>query len=326
VDRRGFFLTLLGGAVAAPFVAEAQQAGKVWRIGFLFTGTIAHRPQVEGFFERLRELGYVEGQNVVIDRREAKGNVERLPLLAEELVRLKPDVVVAVTTPAVAAAKKVTQTIPVVMAFVHDPVRLGLVESLARPGGNVTGPSLNSVDPAGKRLEFIKQVLPNLSRIAMLWNARNPQNVPAIEATERATKALGLSVDPLGFEGPANLRDALAKGPWDRVGALVVLSDAVTFDRRSEIIRFAAERRLPSVHVFPDEAQDGGLLAYGPSVREEYRRAASYVDKVLKGAKPATLPVEQTTKFGLVINLKTAKALGLTIPPSLLLRADQVIE
>lgn len=311
---------------ATPLNASAQQAGKVHRIGFLFAGTIAQRPQIEGLFERLRELGYIEGQNLVVERREAKGQLDRLPVLADELVRLKPDAIVAVTTPAVVALKKATQTIPVVMVVVHDPVRLGLVESLARPEGNVTGPSLNSVDPAGKRLELMKEVLPSLSRIAMFWNARNPQNIPPMQATEKAAKALGLSVEPLGFDGRDRLLDTLAKANWDRVGALIVLSDAVTFDHRAEIVRFAAERGLPSVHVFPEEAQGGGLLAYGASLRDEYGRAGSYVDKILKGARPNSLPVEQTPKFDLVVNVKTARALGLNIPQSLLLRADKVIQ
>jgi putative ABC transport system substrate-binding protein len=325
IDRRAFLAGSLA-VFAAPLAAWAQQAGKVHRIGFLFAGTIAQRPQVEGFFGTLRELGYIEGRNIVIERREAKGQIDQLPLLAEELVGLKPDAIVAVTTPAVRAAKKATQTIPIVMIVVHDPVRLGLVESLARPEANVTGPSLNSVDPAGKRLQLLKEILPNLSRIAMFWNARNPQNIPATQATEQAAKSLGLSVDPFGFDGRDNLLDTLTKAVSNRVGALVVVSDAVTFDHRAQIIRFSTERRLPSVHVFPEEAQEGGLFAYGASLREEYRRAASYVDKILKGAKPTNLPVEQTTKFDFVINLKTAKALGLTIPPSLLLRADQLIE
>ena len=326
LQARQLVIVLVLICLATPLIASAQQAGKVYRIGFLFAGTIAQRPQIEGLFERLRELGYIEGRNLVVERREAKGQLEQLPLLAQELVSLTPDAIVAVTTPAVVAVKKATQSIPVVMVVVHDPVRLGLVESLARPEGNITGPSLNSVDPAGKRLQLIKEVLPGVSRIAMFWNARNPQNVPPMQATEKAAKALGLSVEPLGFEGRDRLLDTLAKANWDRVGALIVLSDAVTFDHRSEIIRFAAERRLPSLHVFPEEAEGGGLLAYGASLREEYRRAGSYVDKILKGARPGSLPIEQTPKFDLVVNLKTARALGLTVPQSLLLRADKVIQ
>jgi ABC-type uncharacterized transport system substrate-binding protein len=304
---------------------EAQPAGNVPTIGFLFGGTIAQRPQVEGFLEGLRELGYVEGWNILIERREARGRVERLPDLAAELVTLNPAVIVAVTTPSAAAAQKATRTIPIVMVVVTNPVGAGFVNSLAHPGGNITGISTNSDELSGKRLQLLKELVPSASRVAILWNTANPANVASMKQTENAAKALALRVHSLGFREPSDLQDPLASASREGVEALVVVGDAAAFDHRASIIRFAAAHRLPAIYTYPEEAQDGGLASYGPNLCEHYRRAAAYVDKMLKGANPAELPVEQPMKFELVINLKTAQELGLTIPPLLLFQADELI-
>jgi putative ABC transport system substrate-binding protein len=326
--RRREFITLLGGAaVTWPLAARAQQAERVQRIGFLFGGTIALRPQAQEFWRALHELGYVEGKNVVIEIREARGEVEQLPKPAYELVGTRPDVLVAVTTPAVAAAKNATQSIPIVMAVVSDPFGNGFVKHLGRPEANITGPSLTiSPELVGKRMQLLKEMLPAHSVIGVLSNAKNARPADLVPFAERAGRSLDTPTHSLSFEGPADLKAALERALAAHVNAILITADPVTFDHRREIIDFSLANRIPTFHAFPDETTDGALAAYGASLAESYRRAANYVDKILKGAAPADLPVDQATHFKFAINLKTAKALGLTIPPSVLARADEVIE
>ncbi len=314
------------GLLAPPLGAEAQQAGRVPRVGFLYPGSSARLARLEGFWQGLRELGYVEGQNIVIERRAAEGRYERLPHLAAELVSLRPDVLVGVGTPGAVAAKGATRTIPIVIVAVGDPVGTGLVSSLARPGSNITGVSLVNVEFSGKRLQLLKEALPKVSRLAVLWNPLNPLNAAVLKETQSAAAALGVTLQLLAVEGPEDLPSALAAVTRERAGALIVVPDSMLLSHRRSIIDFAAKNRLPAMYNFIEETEDGGLMSYGANLFEHYRRAAAYVDKILKGAKPADLPVEQPTKLELVINLKTAKALGLRIPQSLLIRADQVIQ
>ena len=312
--------------LAAPLAADAQPPAKVRRIGVLIAGDPARSPQLEGFWQGLRELGYVEGQNIVIERRAAEGSYERLPRLAAELIGFRPDVVVAVATPSAVAAKDATGTIPIIIVAVGDPVGTGLVSSLARPGGNITGVSLVNVEFSGKRLQLLKEALPNVSRVAVLWNPLNPLNAAVLKETQVAAAALGVKLQPLAVRGPEEIPSTLAAATRERAGALIVVPDSLLLSHRRSIIGFAAKNRLPAMYNFIEETEDGGLMSYGANLYENYRRAATFVDKILKGAKPGDLPVEQPTKLELVINLKTAKALGLTLPRSLLIRADQVIQ
>ena len=294
------------------------------KIGFLFGGTIALRPQVEGFFQGLKALGYIEGQNITIERREAEGKTERLPQLAEELVALQPNVIVTVTTPAAAAAQKTTKTIPIVMLIVGDPVGMGFAKTLARPGGNMTGASANVSELVQKRIQLLKELIPSASRVAVLWTSLVVGQAAIAKQAEFSAQALGLEVESLAFKGPNELQAVLTKAISAQT--LFVLSSPAGFDHRESIARFAVAHRLAAFGTFPEEAQAGALAAYGPSLWDEYRRGAVYVDKILRGAKPADLAIEDPTKYVLAINLKTAKALGLTIPQSLLLRADEVIQ
>ena len=324
MNRRDTVLALLAlGAASSPLCANAQQAKKLPKIGFLFGGTIALRPQVEGFYQGLKALGYIEGQNITIERREAEGKTERLPQLAQELVALQPDLIVTVTTPAAAAAQKATRTIPIVMVLVSDPVLSGFAQSLARPGGNMTGVSPNN-ELNRKRVQLLKELVPSASRLAVLWNTVNSVNAAMAKETERGALALGLQVEMVEFKGPDELQALLAKAT--RAQLLFVVPDPVTFDQRESIARFAVAQRLAAFGTFPEEAQDGLLASYGPSNREEYRRGAAYVDKILRGAKPAELPIEEPSKYELTINLKTATALGIKIPQQMLVRADRVIQ
>jgi putative tryptophan/tyrosine transport system substrate-binding protein len=313
---------LLGAPLAA-----AQPAGKVSRIGF-FTAASSEvvDPHVNAMRQGLRELGYVEGRSVVIDVRAAAGRADRLTDLVAELINLKPDILVTATTPAGLTAKRATQTIPIVVTAVGDPVAVGLVSNLARPEGNVTGMSLSNLAHIGKQLQLLKEAVPTVRRFALLWNRLNPGNAAALTATQAAAGALGVDLQPVAIRGPDDLQGALTAVVTGGAGALLIAPDPVTYLLRSSIIRFAALNRLPVMYNFREEVEGGGLMAYGADLLEHYRRAATYVDKILKGAKPADLPVEQPTKFELVINLKTAKALGLTIPPSVLARADEIIE
>ena len=328
MNRRETIIALVAlGAV--PLAAEAQQAAKVPRIGFL-AGSLAGGPHLpEAFRQGLRALGYVEGRNVVIEYRDAEGKLERLPALAAELVALKVDVILAPSTVAALAAKQATRTLPIVFAAAGDPVGSGLVTSLARPSGNVTGSSILAPELVGKRLEQLKQAVPGVSRVAALWQPggqgeRTEKDM--LKGAEVAARALGVRLQFVEARGPADLDRAFSDMTTARAGALTVLGSSMFFNERRRIVDLAAKHRLPAVYGLRDYVDAGGLMAYGPNVADLYRRAATYVDKILKGANPGDLPVEQPTKFEQVINLKTAKALGLTIPQSVLLRADEVIE
>jgi putative tryptophan/tyrosine transport system substrate-binding protein len=324
--RRVFLGTLASGLLAAPLV-EAQQAGKVYRIGMLETTSMAlNSANLEAFRQGLRDLGYVEGRNYIIEYRSADGRRERFPDLAAELVRLKVDVIVTRGTPAVMAAKNATATIPVVMAASAEPVLSGVVSSLARPGGNVTGLSADVVEISGKRLELIREVVPGVSRVAALFNMSNPNDALQWKEMESAAPSLRVQLQLLDVRKPGDFAGAFDAAVKRRAGALVVGIDALTWANHRPIVDLAAKHRLPAMYAGREFVDAGGLIAYGVSYPHLYHRAASFVDKILKGAKPADLPIEQPTKFELVINLKTAKALGLTIPPSLLQRADEVIQ
>jgi putative ABC transport system substrate-binding protein len=277
-------------------------------------------------FDGLRELGYVEGRNLIVERRYAEGHADRFPEFAAEMVRLKVDVIIVVTTPAALAAKKATATIPIVHPAAIDPVGTGLIASLAHPGGNVTGLSVLNAELSAKRLEVLKEVVPGLSRGALLWNAANPANTLAWKESEGAARALGVALQSQEVRDPKDFEGAFAMMAQQRPDVLLVLQDALTLEYRKEIIAFALRMRLPSMFVGKEWVVEGGLMSYGDRLPERYRRAADLVDRILKGEKPADLPVEQPTKFELVINLKTAKAIELAIPPALLARADEVIE
>jgi ABC-type uncharacterized transport system substrate-binding protein len=322
VDRRAFLGTLATGFLAAPLAAEGQQPrGKSARIGLL--GDVPPFLD-EAFRQGLRELGYIEGQNIVIEHRSPEWKYERLPGLAADLVRLKVDVIVAASPAATKAAKQATSTIPIVFTVSGDPVAEGFVASLARPGGNITGLATISPDLVGKQLEMLKGVAPMVSRVAVLQNPNTHRGV--LRQAEGSARGLGVQLQILDARTPSEIDTAFATMSSRRVDGILVLRDAVFRAQRTQITTLAAKNRLPAVYGLREEAEAGGLIAYGASVPQLYRRAAAYVDKILKGAKPADLPIEQPTTFELVINLKTAKALGLTIPPSLLQRADQVIE
>jgi putative ABC transport system substrate-binding protein len=329
IDRRTFLAGTGAVLLAAPLAAEAQQVGKVPRIGFLSPSspTDSRAPHRFGALQQgLRELGYVEGQNISIESRWAEGKYDRLPDLAAELVRLKVDVIVTYAPPAIQAAKQATGTIPIVMGGVIDPVATGFVASLARPGGNITGLSLMAPELVGKQLEILKEMVPKVSRVAVLGNPANAGTAPQLRHAQDAARALKLQLQLLEARGPDEIDSAFAVMIKEGAGAVVVLVDSMLVDQRTRIADLAARRRLPSVYGLIDFVEAGGLMFYGANDADRFRRAAYLVDRILKGAKPADLPVEQPTKFELVINLKTAKALGLTIPQSLLLRANEVIQ
>jgi putative tryptophan/tyrosine transport system substrate-binding protein len=322
--RRRDFIAFFGGGLAAlPLVARAQQSGKIWRIGF-----IAHRYEkfYDPLFQGLRELGYTEGQNLIVERRYAEGHVERFQEFAAEMVRLKVDVIIVVTTPAAFAARNETTTIPIVHPAAIDPVGTGLIASLAHPGGNITGLAVLNAETSAKRLELLREVVPGLSRGAVLWNAANPANGLAWKETEGAGRALGVALQSQEVRAPKDFEGAFAAIAQQHPDILLVLQDALTLEYRKEIIGFALREHIPGMYVGKEWVEEGGLMSYGDRLPERYRRAADLVDRILKGAKPADLPVEQPTTFELVVNLKTAKAIGLTLPPAFLARADQVIE
>ena len=322
--KRRAFITLLGGAAAAwPLAARAQRSGKVWRIAF-----IAHRYETfyDALFEGLRELGYIEGRNLIVERRYAEGHAERFHEFAAEMVRLNVDIVVVVTTPAALAVKKATTTIPIVHPAAIDPVGTGLIASLAHPGGNLTGLAVLNAELSAKRLELLKEVVPGLSRAAVLWNAANPANTLAWRETEGAARALGVTLQSNEVRDVQDFDGAFAAIAQRRPDALLVLQDALTLQHRKQIIDFGLRERVPSMFVGKEWVQEGGLMSYGDRLPERYRRAAQIVDRILKGEKPADLPVDQPTNFELVINLKTAKMLGLEVPWFLQQRADEVIE
>jgi putative ABC transport system substrate-binding protein len=329
IDRREFISGITIGLLAAPRAAEAQQAAKIARIGYLAPNLAADPHLSEAFRQELRDLGYIEGRNVVIEYRDAEGKYERLPALAAELVALKVDVILAPNTVTALAAKQATKTIPIVFAGTTDPVASGLVTSLARPGGNVTGWSNLNSELVGKCLELLKQAVPGVSRVAVLWQpgaVDEHTEKDRLKRAEVAARALGMRLQFVQARGPADFDRVFSEMTRARAGALTVLGSTLFIIERRRLADLAAKNRLPAVYPWREFVDAGGLTSYGPDRADVFRRAATYVDKILKGAKPRDLPVEQPTKFELVINLKTVKALGLTIPPSLLLRADQVIE
>jgi putative ABC transport system substrate-binding protein len=319
-------VVLLLSVLLMPLVVEAQQVGKLYRIAFLGNSTAALEANLVGpFREGLRDLGYVEGRNIVVEYRWADGKYERLPQLVAEIVALKVDVIVTAGTPAALAVKRATATIPLVMVAVGDPVGTGLVASLARPGGNLTGLASISPDLEGKRLELLRAVLPKLSRVSFLGNPGNAYTAFSETRAREAAKVLHLKLQFFGVRAESEFDQAFDAIVKERPGALVVLADRVFLHNRARIVDFAARHRLPVVYPYRELVEAGGLMCFGPNYADMHRRAATYVDKILKGAKPADLPVEQPTKFELIINLKTAKALGLTIPQSVLGRADEVM-
>jgi putative ABC transport system substrate-binding protein len=323
----GLIFTLALSILAAPLAADAQQPKKIPKIGYLTNDSVSvDLPRRNAFKQGLRDLGYIEGQNIVIEYRVGEGHSEKLPELMAELLRLKVDVVFAFTTPGVQAAKNATKEIPIVVAA-HTPVELGVVASLARPGGNITGLSL-SVGPEifGKYIELLKETVPKLSRVAALSNPGNLTNALQLKETQAAASALGVTLLSFDAKGPDDIDGVFTAIKKEHVGALIVLADAMLLGQRTRIADLAVKSRLPSISGIPENAKAGGLMAYAASRLDIFRRAAMYVDKILRGAKPADLPVEQPTKFELVINLKTAKQIGLTIPPNVLSRADQVIQ
>jgi len=326
--RRRFLALVSGGLLAAPVAVEAQPAGKVARIGILdpHSPSIA-APYHDGFRQGLRQLGYVEGQNITISYRFAEGKAERLPELAGELVRGNVDVIVAGAAPAVQAARRATATIPIVIvAYGPDPVQAGLVASLARPGGNITGLTLVFPELTAKRLQLLQEALPKMGQVAVLWNSANPAKVQDWRETEAAARTLGVTLQSAEVQRADQFEGAFGLITRKHADALLVLGDPLTFFHSKRIVELAAKYRLPAMYNERQYASAGGLMPYAPDLLDDFRRAATYVDKILRGAKPADLPVEQPRKFELVINLKTAKALGLTIPQSLLGRADEIIQ
>jgi putative tryptophan/tyrosine transport system substrate-binding protein len=330
--RRREFITLIGAAAAWPLPARAQQGAKVARIGYLVTASLESpegRAMADAFRLGLRERGYVEGQNIVIEYRSADGRIERFPQLATELVSLSLDLIVAPNTPAARAAQRVTTTIPIVVPVMGDPVADGLVASLARPGGNITGLTFLGPELASKRLGLLKQALPNASRVGALWHPgaygeRTTREM--LQATEAAARTLAVELQLVEVRGVDEFERAFSAITGNHADALLVLPSPMFFSEGKQIVDLAMKHRLPSISMARELAEVGGLMAYGASLTDLQRRAATYVDKILKGAKPADLPVEQPTKFEFVINLKTAKALGLTIAESFQLLADEVIE
>ena len=326
MNRRTFLSALSGSLLAAPLAAEAQQTGKVYRVAFLgSTSPSGYASQMEAFRRGLRDLGYVEGQNLVIEFRWAQGKNERLPELAAELVRLKPDVLVTHGPPGALAAKRATDTIPIVLGAIGAAVETGAVEGLARPGGNVTGLSFFVLELNAKRLELLKEAVPRVGRVGVLLKRDNPANKPVLRAMEDAAQTLKLQLQPIEVRDPADLESAVSTLRKGNADAMAVHEEAMLIAEAGRIADLARKHHLPTVG-FVEYVRAGGLLAFGANFSDLWRRAAGFVDKILKGARPADLPVERATKFELIINLKTAKALGLTIPPSLLQRADQVIQ
>jgi len=322
MERRTLLVTLAGSLLSVPFAARAQQVRKVWRMGLItvYPGEIR-----AAFVQRLGDLGYVEGENLAVERRSSEGRAERFPEFAAELVRLNVDIILVSTTPAALAVKRATRTIPVVFPTAIDPVGAGLVASLGRPGENITGLTTEAPDLMAKRLQLLKEAIPRLSRIAVIWNAANPANARSWTQAQVAARALGLILQPQEVRGPMDFEQVFGVMTREHPGALLVIADALVIQHGRQILDFAVRSRIPSM-LDPGVGVTGALLGYGPSLSDLWGRAATYVDKIFKGAKPGDLPIEQPTKFELVINLKTAKALGVTVPPSLLARADQVIE
>jgi putative ABC transport system substrate-binding protein len=326
MTRRQLLIALGAGALAAPFASRAQQQW-VYRVGFLGNSTAALEGNLVGpFREGLRNLGYVEGRNIIIEYRWAEGKYERFPDLIAELVARKVEVIVTAGTPAALAVQRATATIPLVMVAVGDPVSTGLVASLARPGGNSTGLTSIAPDLEGKRLELLREVVPKLARVSFLMNPDNAFHVGSEKQARAAAQVLHVDVQFIGVRADADFDHAFDVIAKERPDAFIVLADRVFLHNRGRIVDFAARNRLPAVYPYRELVEAGGLMSFGPNYADMHRRAATYVDKILKGAKPGELPVEQPTKFELIINLKSAKAFRLTIPQSLLLRADEVIQ
>ena len=329
MHRRRFAHAMIASILALPLSSSAQRAPAVARIGLLLPTSLSDPRTaqfLDAFRDGLRDLGYAEGRNITTERRFADEQWDRLPGLAADLVRAKVDLIVTYTTPAAQAAKQATSNIPIVVAAVIDPVAAGLVVSLAHPGSNITGLSQMVPELIAKHLEILKEVAPSISLVAVLGNPANPGTTPQVRHAQAAARALGMRVQPVEARVPGEIENGFAAITRERAGAVVVLIDSMLIDHRRRIVDLAARRRLPTVSATREIVDAGGLMSYGPSVRDMFRHAAIFVDKILKGAKPADLPVEQPTKFELVINLKTAKALGLTIPPSLRARADQMVQ
>ena len=325
-SRRTFLVTVTGGFLLTGLDAAAQQAGKVYRVGFLWDTPAVWPHALEAFRQGLRDLGWVEGQNIVIEYRWTDGRFDRLPGLVEELVRLKVDLIVAPTSIYTAAAKQATSTIPIVFASHADPIGSGHVTSLARPGTNATGLTIVMSETMAKGLELLKGTVPGLTRVAVIWDPATPSHRPGLKAVEDMGRALGLRVQGFPVRGAADFDNAFSAIVQERAGAVLVLSTPLFMGGAKRLAELALTHKLPTMFGPREHVEAGGLLSYSPDRADLYRRAAAYVDKILKGANPADLPVQQATKFELVINRKTAKALGLTIPPSMLARADQIIE
>ena len=327
IIRAALAATLVLGLLASPLTAEAQPAGKVYRIGYLGNSSASLEPDlVEALRQGLRNLGYVENQNIVIEYRWAEGRYDRFPSLVADLIQRQVDVIVTAGTPGALAAKQATRTIPIVMAVSADAVGAGLVDSLARPGANVTGLTTMVQELEGKRIELLKSIVPRLSRIAVLKNPVNPVMAIVFNEARTAARALHVTVEPVDIRAVDEFEIIFATLAKARPGAILVLADRFLLAERERIVSFATRQRLPAMYPYREFVTLGGLMSYSPNYAEAFRRSATYVDKILKGAKPGDLPVEQPTKFELVINLKTARALRLTIPPSLLGQADQVIK
>ena len=327
MDRRTFIGVVAGRLLAVPVAAEAQPAGRVYRIGFLGNSTAALEANLVGpFREGLRDLGYVEGRNVLIEYRWAEGKYDRFPALIGELLALKVAVIVTAGTPATLAVKKATTSVPLVMLAVGDPVGTGIVPSLSHPGGNITGLTAISTEMDAKRLELLREVVPSVSYIALLWNAASPLQVLAEKQVQAAAQVLRMRVLSLGVKTEEEIKSALAVMARERPDALLVLADRLLLHHRALIMDFATRHRLPGVHAYRELVEAGGLMSFGPSYADMHKRAAYFVDRILKGAKPGDLPVERPRTFELVINLKVAKALGLTIPQSVLLRGTEIIQ
>jgi putative ABC transport system substrate-binding protein len=323
ISRRVFISSVTGGLLAGPLAVEAQQASKVYRIGVLGN---ENNPPWDGFRRGLRDLGYVDGRNLSMEWRWSEGKPDRFPALAMELVALRPDVIVASGTQAVRAAMEATSAIPIVMTTSSYPEKIGLVKSLSRPGGNVTGLSNVGPELSGKKLQLLKEIAPKVSRVAVLWNPASTVEPLALQELLTAAPAVGVEIQSVEVRSPDDFSAAFAAVSSSRVHAMLALGNPINFRGRQLIADFALRNRLPSIYDERLFVDAGGLMSYAPSFTDSFRRAATYVDKILKGAKPADLPVEQPTKFELIVNLKTAKALGLTIPQSVLIRADEIIQ
>jgi putative tryptophan/tyrosine transport system substrate-binding protein len=323
-DRRRFFIGF-GFLLASPLIAQGG-GRNIPRVGFLHRGSPGPSQEIDAFQRGLRELGYIEGQNIAVEYRFARGQVERLPELAAELVRLNPEVIVAPYTPAALAAKRATSTIPVVFAVVADAVGAGLIANLARPGGNVTGLTSSGAELGGKRLELLKQVVPKASRVAVLYNPADRSNLLVFKALQQSAPSLGLILQPLEVREPGEFEAAFSAMIRDRASAMVGAAGVLTDEHKELLVGHAAKRQMPAMWSHRHFVDSGGLMSYAVNFSAQIRQSAVYVDKILKGARPGDLPVEQPTRYELVINLKTARALGLTIPQSVLIQADQVLE